>query len=35
MVISAAPREGMLIDFPDLLGQERGVREDIRNVRLD
>src|ERR1700710_2690451 len=30
----AAPR-GVLIDFPDLLGQERGVRQDTKNVRLD
>jgi NitT/TauT family transport system ATP-binding protein len=29
MVSGAAPR-GVLIDFPDLLGRERGVRQDIR-----
>src|SRR3954469_16421371 len=34
MVGCAAPR-GVLIDFPDLLGQERGVRQDTKDVRLD
>ena len=34
MVNSVGPR-GVLIDFPDLLGQERGVRQDTKDVRLD
>src|SRR5882672_11994257 len=34
MVSCAAPR-GVLIDFPDLLGQERGVRQDTKDVRLN
>src|SRR3954454_386638 len=35
MVSCAALRTRVLIDFPDLLGQECGVRQDTRNVRLD
>src|SRR3954451_1913484 len=34
MISCTAPR-GVLIDFPDLLGRERGVRQDTKDVRLD
>ena len=31
-MVSSVVRAGLLIDFPDLLGQERGVRQDTKDV---